>query len=365
MVTWESTSTSTSITTGALTEITIKLYYTAAEIAGKEESTLKLKWWDGDSWEDCSETGYNTTDVNGYSGYIWATIGSGTVPTLSQLTGTPFGAAASPTATTNPPGDGGSVGGGGGGGGADGKTITSLRGSSSSTGVVWENIQAKSFDNKTTLDIPYGTKCTNANGYALSSITITQINNPDAAQTGVTIVGTVYEFTPKGAGFDPHVTLTIKYNEADIPAGMTESGLSIAIWDAASGTYKAIDCEVDTAGNKIQASIGHFSRYTIIAVPPVTTPPPSTPPPAPRTTPAAAPATTPAPTATPAPVPASVPATTPSAPPATPAPAPPATTPVAGLPIEPAGTNWWLIGGIIIGCIIVLSLLILVLRRHD
>jgi hypothetical protein len=166
-------------------------------------------------------------------------------------------------------GDGGLGGGGGGGGsgGVNGKTITSLRGSSSSTGVVWANIQAVSMDTKTTLDIPYGTRCTNANGNALSSITITEIAEPDDAQNGVTILGTVYEFGPKGANFSPLIILTIEYNEDNLPPTIPESALSIAIWDTESKTYKRVDCRVNTDTNKITASISHFSRYTIITAP--------------------------------------------------------------------------------------------------
>jgi hypothetical protein len=162
---------------------------------------------------------------------------------------------------------GGGPGGGGGSGGVDGKTTTSLRGSSSSTGVVWANIQAVSMDTKTTLDIPYGTKCTNANGNALTSITITELSEPDAAQTAVTIVGTVYEFGPRGASFNPPITLTIEYDDDNLPSGTPESALSTAIWDMESKTYKKVDCQVNTETNRITASISHFSRYTIISAP--------------------------------------------------------------------------------------------------
>jgi hypothetical protein len=218
------------------------------------------------------------------------------------------------------------------------------------------------------VDIPYGTKCTNANGYALSSVTIAELRNPDAAQAGVTIIGTVYELGPAGARFDPYVTLTIKYNEVSLPEGIAESSLKITIWDVESKTYKAIDCEVDTAVNKIKASVNHFSRYTIITVPAATTPPPptSTPPPTPMTTPTPVPVPSPAPTPTPAPALASTPATTPvpmTPAVSTPAPALLSTTPVAAVPIEKTGTNWLLIGGII-GGVIVVGLLALVIRRY-
>jgi parallel beta-helix repeat protein len=76
----------------AVTEITVKLYYTSADVAGHVESTLKLYWWSGAAWEECSDSGV-TYPAGGptYRGYIWAKTRSDTIPNLSQLTGTPFG----------------------------------------------------------------------------------------------------------------------------------------------------------------------------------------------------------------------------------------------------------------------------------
>ena len=68
----------------------IKLYYTDDEISGMDESSLKLHWWNGSAWAECSDSGVNMTDINSYSGYIWARIRDDTTPTLDNLTGTPF-----------------------------------------------------------------------------------------------------------------------------------------------------------------------------------------------------------------------------------------------------------------------------------
>ena len=47
-----------------------------------------LYWWDGSAWVPCSDTGVNTRE-----NYIWAKIRADTTPSLSDLKGTPFGAA--------------------------------------------------------------------------------------------------------------------------------------------------------------------------------------------------------------------------------------------------------------------------------
>jgi hypothetical protein len=83
--------------------IEVRLYYTEAEIAGLDEPSLKMHWWNGTAWILCSDTGVNTTETGGYSGYIWAHINASTTPSLSDLVGTPFGAAGTPTLPPPPP----------------------------------------------------------------------------------------------------------------------------------------------------------------------------------------------------------------------------------------------------------------------
>jgi alpha-tubulin suppressor-like RCC1 family protein len=84
--------------TGDVTETEIRLYYTDDEVpAGVDEEDLKLFWWDGDEWVQCSNSGVNTA-----SNYIWAIITDSTTPSLDDLEGTPFsgGAPVVPTVTT-------------------------------------------------------------------------------------------------------------------------------------------------------------------------------------------------------------------------------------------------------------------------
>jgi len=84
--------------TGDVTETEIRLYYTDDEVpAGVDEEDLKLFWWDGDEWVECSNSGVNTA-----SNYIWARITDSTTPSLDDLEGTPFsgGAPVVPTVTT-------------------------------------------------------------------------------------------------------------------------------------------------------------------------------------------------------------------------------------------------------------------------
>ena len=86
--------------TSQATQIEIRLYYTDAELAAADvddEEALQILWWDGDEWQECSDSGVHTNSVSGYSGYMWARIRSNTTPSLSQLQGTEFGGYEHPT----------------------------------------------------------------------------------------------------------------------------------------------------------------------------------------------------------------------------------------------------------------------------
>ena len=81
------------------TETEIKLYYTDAEVAaaGVDEESLRLFWWDGSDWNECSDSGVNID-----SDYMWAKITAATTPSLADLQGTPFGGYGHPSVAPGP-----------------------------------------------------------------------------------------------------------------------------------------------------------------------------------------------------------------------------------------------------------------------
>jgi len=87
--------------TTAVTEIEIRLYYTDAQVtaAGVPEGSLRLFWWNGSAWVQCSDSGVNTSSIYGYSGYMWAKIRTNTTPSLADLQGTEFGGYGHPSET--------------------------------------------------------------------------------------------------------------------------------------------------------------------------------------------------------------------------------------------------------------------------
>ncbi len=80
-------------TADGVNELVIKLYYTEEELGDRDESLLRMKWHDGTEWKICSDSGVNIEDTGDYAGYVWVKVRSDSSPSLSEMIGTPFGAA--------------------------------------------------------------------------------------------------------------------------------------------------------------------------------------------------------------------------------------------------------------------------------
>ena len=66
-------------------QIEIRVYYEESMLNGLDENSLKLYWYNGNSWKECSNTGVNTVE-----NYVWALVDDTTTPSLKELLGTPF-----------------------------------------------------------------------------------------------------------------------------------------------------------------------------------------------------------------------------------------------------------------------------------
>lgn len=66
-------------------EAEISVFYTAEEIAGLKEGSLRLYWWNGQKWKACSKSG-----VDKISDFVWAKVGLKSKPSVTDLNGTYF-----------------------------------------------------------------------------------------------------------------------------------------------------------------------------------------------------------------------------------------------------------------------------------
>ncbi|MDH5696743.1 MAG: hypothetical protein OEZ00_09145, partial [Dehalococcoidia bacterium] len=254
-------------TTG-VDEIEIRSYYTLADIAGLNEATLKLSWWDGTAWVQCSPSGATYPIVDPiYRGYIWAIIRAagaipGSIPTLDDLKGAPFMSMGMPPAAPA----------GGGGGGAPPPPppgITSLSGFVGGGGRFYFSVIASSEDDVCTLTIDSGTIGLTKDGKPLREISIMVTDEPPTPPEGAYIIGLAYDFSPDGATFEPPASLTFTYDPSLIPKGIDEENLVIALWDADAGNWVVLDdCIVDPVANTITAPISHFTTFAVLGFEP-------------------------------------------------------------------------------------------------
>ena len=173
---------------------------------------------------------------------------------------------------------GGSPGGGGGGGNGSSNYIDS-------NGRFLQDITVESADGKMRLSIGENTIGLTTAGEPLSEMTIVEMTKPPMPPKDANVIGLVYDLAPDDATFDPPATLTISYDPAEIPEGLSEQNLVIAFWDVDTGEWVVLeDCSVDTTAHTISVPVSHFTPFTVLAVAEKVVLPPVVPKPAAFTT---------------------------------------------------------------------------------
>ncbi len=184
-----------------------------------------------------------------------------------------------PPPTTTPPNNGGgSLGGGfsGGGGGAPtGPGITNLALYTNSEGLFVLDGKARSEDGCVNIDFAKGVLAQTRDKAQLKSVKIISIDSPAVLPSGFRFAGKVYELTPDGATFTPGITLTLTYDEGQIPEGTDFNSLGIMAYNPTTATWEVLPSTLDKGKSSVTTTIGHFSIYAVAdreAAPPPTTP---------------------------------------------------------------------------------------------
>jgi len=147
----------------------------------------------------------------------------------------------------------------------EGPGITPLTGIVDEEGQFTVEVTASSEDSRTWVTIPEGTTGLTAEGEPLTSITVEEVTLPPPPPEDNAVIALTYNFGPEGATFDEPVSITIQYSESDIPAGIAEEDLTIAVWDDLTGQWVKLDTVVDTVNNTATAQVTHFSTFTVLA----------------------------------------------------------------------------------------------------
>ena len=133
------------------------------------------------------------------------------------------------------------------------------------TGLITENTNRHADNGNWLLSIPKGTRNLTVDGETLEQITVTEMPDPPTPPTVSNYIGVTYDFGPDGATFEPPITLSISYDDSEIPENIDEENLVIATWDDASNTWIYLTSMVDPVNNIVTSQISHFSAYTIIS----------------------------------------------------------------------------------------------------
>jgi hypothetical protein len=202
------------------------------------------------------------------------------------------------------------------------------------SGLMYVGAPAVSSDKMASIWIEAGNRVLTAAGTKLTQITILPVSAPPTPSESQILI-LAYEFTPAGASFGSPVTLTLKYDLAQLPAGVDPSRLYVALWETSTNGWSSLPSTVDISNSSVTAKISRFSIYAIMAPRPAA--PPSAPTPGPSPIPSLPPTAPPAPTSGPTPTPGDVPIATIVAPP-TPSDVPIATIVATPTPAQPTGT---------------------------
>jgi len=149
-------------------------------------------------------------------------------------------------------------------------------------GVFTQSVTTISADNKVQLSINQGVTGKTEEGTPLSQISVTPMTTPPAPPAQSNAIGITYDLGPDGATFSTSITITFTYDPTQIPAGVNEKDLVIAYYDKTTSTWVPLEgITIDPANHIISGKIGHFTPFTIIAKAPVPLPsPPPVPTPA-------------------------------------------------------------------------------------
>ncbi|PIU56586.1 MAG: hypothetical protein COS88_02675, partial [Chloroflexi bacterium CG07_land_8_20_14_0_80_51_10] len=126
-------------------------------------------------------------------------------------------------------------------------------------------------DGKSTVVVAKDTRALDKDGNPLSQITCRPPATPAPAPADNNVIA-VYDLGPNGATFNPPITVTMKYDPAELPQGVAETDLVLAYYDVTAGVWVPLtDIVVDTVNHTVSGKTSHFTQFAVLSP---TAPPP-------------------------------------------------------------------------------------------
>jgi len=230
---------------------TMTLKYETPLPSGISESGLYIAYWTGSSWQSLTST------VNTTAKEVSASVSHFTIFAIrcipSQAVPPPAPPPPAPTTTA---------------------VTTDILGTSGSfslsSGTLVSATSVGSADGRISISLAANTAI---NLQGSQQLTVVQLASPPAPPANAKTIA-AYTFGPDNANFSPALTITIKYNLSDIPAGVSESSLYIALLEGTNWTE--LPSTVNTQNKTVAAQVSHFSTYAVLGkVAPTPTPTPT------------------------------------------------------------------------------------------
>jgi hypothetical protein len=103
----------------------------------------------------------------------------------------------------------------------------------------------------------------------LTAIQVQPLTNHPILPDNVYLIGRAEELGPTGATFDPAITVTMGYDPAAIPTGLTPDDLELSYFDVTAGKWTSLPGAVDATNHTVSATTNHFTTFAVLTKPPV------------------------------------------------------------------------------------------------
>jgi uncharacterized membrane protein len=95
--------------------------------------------------------------------------------------------------------------------------------------------------------------------------TITVVQAPLENLPNYKMVSHVFEIGPSGTTFATPSTLTLPYNENELPAGVSEDDLAIYYYNTGTGSWERVGGIVNKVDKTVSVQVDHLSEYAVMA----------------------------------------------------------------------------------------------------
>jgi len=144
-------------------------------------------------------------------------------------------------------------------------TLIDLSGAIDENGVLQQDVECSSADGTLKLEISSGTTALTGEGDPLQALELQPVDDPPAPPTDCHVIGLAFDLRPDDATFAPPLILTIEYDPASCPKGITKEDLVIAYFDVVRQEWVLLPSTVDTENNTVTAQVSHFTIFAILA----------------------------------------------------------------------------------------------------